>query len=85
MRKYYVFEVANGDSKIAGVSVGTFDTEKDAVASFHQRLSTAMKSDLYESDMVMVIDDNGAVLKVEKYNAPQPEPEEETNMDDILA
>lgn len=73
--KYYVFEAAEGDSKIAGVSVGTFDTQNSAVASFHGRLSTAMKSELYTSDLVLVIDEYGMVTKAEKFVRPQPEPE----------
>lgn len=77
MRKFYVFEVAEGDSKIAGKSVYEYTTETEAIASFHKKLGVAMSSALYSADLVMVIDDNGAVLKVEKfvnenYNAPQP-------------
>lgn len=68
--KYFVFEVSEGDSKIAGKSAAEFSAEKDAIQSFHQRLATAMKSELYTSDLVMVIDENGVVIKREKYAVP---------------
>lgn len=67
MRKYYLLEISEGNSKIAGKAVYEYATENDAVAMFHQKLATAMKSDLFTSELVMVIDDNGAVLKSEKF------------------
>lgn len=70
MKKYYLLEISEGNSKIAGKAVYEYGTENEAVAMFHQKLGTAMKSDLFTSELVMVIDDNGAVLKSEKYIAP---------------
>lgn len=64
---FYVFEVAEGDAKIAGVATAKFETVNDALASFHQRLATAMKSELYTADLCMVISDDGAVAKREKF------------------
>jgi hypothetical protein len=63
----YVFEIAEGDAKISGAAVAKFETENEAVASFHSRLSTAMKSELYTGDMCMVITEEGAVLRREKF------------------
>lgn len=68
--KYYVFEVATGDPKIAGKSVYEYNTLNEAVATFHSKLGTAMKSDLYDSDLVMVINSEGGIHKTEKYVKP---------------
>jgi len=75
--KYYVLEIAEGDAKIKGVSVGTFADETktdaqnkfDAIESANQRLATA-KSDLYKSDLVIVIDENGGFVDDRKLNNP---------------
>lgn len=70
---FYVFETATGDASIAGISSARFDTLNAATQSFHQRLSTAMKSALFDSDLVMVIGDDGAVYRSEKYIKDVPE------------
>lgn len=67
MKKYYLLEISEGNAKIAGKAVYEYATENEAVAMFHQKLGSAMKSDLYTSELVMVIDENGAVLKSEKF------------------
>ena len=75
--KYYVVEVTNNgqllkgekDGKVieyGGVSINGYDTLNDAIASFHGKLSTNMKSNLCETELVMVIDEDGAVYKSEK-------------------
>ena len=84
MRKYYVIEIAEGDKKIAGKGIYEYATENEAIATFHKKLGTAMGSELFTSDLVMVIDDNGAVLKVEKYVSDTPAPSEDILADDIL-
>lgn len=75
--KLYVIEISEGDAKIAGKGIYEYDTEKDAVASFHQKLSTAMRSNLYISDLVMVVDSYGTVIKKERYAVPVEESAEE--------
>lgn len=67
--KYYVIEIATGDEKIQGKGIYEYDSEKGAVATFHSKLGTAMKSELYTSDLLIVIDENGKVIKREKYVA----------------
>lgn len=69
MENFYVIEIATGDSKIAGKGIYAYETEKDAKASFHAKLGIAMKSELYTSDLVMVVDADGKVIKREKYVA----------------
>lgn len=67
MNKYYVIEIATGDAKIQGKGIYEYATENEAVASFHSKLGTAMKSELYTSELIMVVDSDGKVLKREKY------------------
>lgn len=69
MENFFVIEIADGDEKIKGKGIYAYEEEKQAIASFHSKLGTAMKSELYISDLVMVIDASGKVLKREKYNA----------------
>lgn len=69
MENYFVVEIATGDAKIAGKGIYSYGTEKEAVASFHSKLGTAMKSELYTSELIMVVDAEGKVLKREKYTA----------------
>lgn len=64
---YYVLEIATGDAKVAGKSVYQYATIEEAVGAFHSKLGTAMRSELYESDLCMVIEDNGSVSRSEKY------------------
>lgn len=81
MRKYYVIEISVGNTKIAGKAIYEYATEQEAVAMFHKKLGTAGSSDLYESDLVMVIDDNGAIIRSEKYKKLQPDVEPEVEPD----
>lgn len=67
---FYLIEIATGDSKIAGKAVYEFMTENDAVAAFHSKLASAMKSELFVSELVMVVDEYGKVLKREYYLKP---------------
>lgn len=69
--KYFVIEIATGDSKIAGKSIYEYATYNEAVASFHKKLGTAMGSELYTSDLVMVVDQYGNVAKSEFYSKPE--------------
>lgn len=71
--KYYLIEISTGDSKIAGKAIYEYATQNEAVAMFHSKLGSAMKSTLYTSELIMVIDENGAVIKSEKYIAPVAE------------
>lgn len=73
---FYVIEVSTGDPTIAGSAVYKYNTLNEAVATFHTKLGNAMKSALFTSELVMVIDDAGAVYRTEKYIKPI-EPAEE--------
>lgn len=66
--KYYLVEVAEGDSKIAGKGMYEYTTLDEAVANFHSKLGVAMKSELYTSELIMVINSEGGIHKVERFD-----------------
>lgn len=68
--KYYVIEIAEGDSQIKGKGIYEYDNEQLAVATFHSKLGVAMKSPLYTSDLLVVMDEQGSILRIERYVAP---------------
>lgn len=65
--KYYLIEITDGEIQVAGKAVYEYNTEKEAVAGFHQKMGTAMKSDLYTTELLMVVDSYGKVIKNELY------------------
>lgn len=67
--KFYVIEIAEGDAKIKGKAIYECATENEAVAVWHEKLGVARKSDLYTSDLVMVVDSQGNPLYSEYYVA----------------
>ena len=74
---FYVLQVSTGESAIAGSAVYRYNTLDEAVATFHSKMGTAMKSLMYATELLMVVDDNGAVYRTEKFTRPAPEPEVE--------
>lgn len=80
---FYLIEISNGNEKNDVKAIYQYDTENEAVAMFHSKLGSAMKSEMFESELVMVIDENGKVIKRERYvnpvlSQPEPEPEAES-------
>lgn len=67
--RYYLVEISTGDEKIEGKAVYEYATQEEAVANFHTKLGNAMKSELFESELLIVMDDMGSVWKSEKYVA----------------
>lgn len=63
--KYYVIEIAEGDAKIRGKSISEFATLREAQASFHKKLGTALGSDLYTKELIMCVDDDAVIYNVE--------------------
>lgn len=68
--KYYLIEISEGDSKIAGKAIYEYATRNEAIANFHSKLGSAMKSELFTSEQVCVINESNAVIMAEKYEAP---------------
>lgn len=67
---FYLIEITTGDPKVAGKAVYEYATNTEAVATFHSKMGSAMKSDLYTSELLLVIDENGSVLKRERFVRP---------------
>lgn len=68
--KYYVIEISTGDSKISGKAIYEYNSEREAVADFHKKLGIAMASDLYATELIIVIDGESNYIKSEYYVAP---------------
>lgn len=65
--KFYVIEIADGDAKIKGKGIYEYDSLTDAKATWHKKLGTAMASELYTEDTVMVIDSDGNIYASEHF------------------
>lgn len=78
---YYLIEIAEGDSSIAGKAIYGYKTLEEAKANFHTKLGNAMKSNLYTSELVIVINANGGIHCSEKYIATI---EEEVLIDEVM-
>lgn len=72
---FFVLEITTTDSIAKGVY--QYDTLDAAIANFHSKLGSWMKNETCQAELVMVIDDAGAVYRSEKYTKPVEEPAEE--------
>lgn len=68
--KYFLIEISEGDSKIAGKGMYEFATRDEAVANFHSKLGVAMKSELYTREQIMVVNSYNGVEVAEVYERP---------------
>lgn len=64
---FYVIEISTGDPSIAGKAIYEYATLAKATAAFHKKLGIAIDSELYESELVMVIEQGGIVLNHEYH------------------
>lgn len=74
---YYLIEVSEGDSAIAGKAIYEYEDKDLAIANFHTKMGNAMKSALFSREQVMVINSANGVEKQEVWTRkvpPQPEP-----------
>lgn len=72
---FYVLEVTTTDK--VSKAVYQYDTLNEAKANFHSKLGSQMKSAACLAELVMVIDEYGAVYASERYTKPaEPETEE---------
>lgn len=65
--KYYVIEISEGDAKIKGKGIYEYDNREMAIATFHQKMGNAMKSDLYTMEQLLVIDESNSIIKSEIF------------------
>ena len=74
---FYVIEVSTGDAAIAGRAIYAYATFDEAVATWHSKMGSAMKSDKFKTELLVVMDDNGVVYRTEVFTRPAPEVEPE--------
>lgn len=77
--KYFLIEISEGDSKIAGKGMYEFTTRTEAIASYHSKLGVAMKSELYTREQIMVINSVNGVEVSEVFERPVAVEEPEAN------
>lgn len=65
---FFVLEITTTD-KISK-AVYQYDTLEEAVGNFHSKMGSQMKSASCLAELVMVIGEDGAVYRSEKYNKP---------------
>ena len=65
--KFYLIEISEGDAKIAGKAIYEYETRSEAIANFHTKLGSAMSSELYASEQVIVINSENGIEAEEKY------------------
>ena len=65
--KYYLIEIAEGNAEIAGKGVYEYATRNEALANFHSKLGTAMKSDLYKTEQILVVNSENGKEAEAKY------------------
>lgn len=74
---FYLIELTGKADKVEK-GIYAYDTRNEAIANFHTKMGGAMKKDDYLSEMLMVIDQYGAVQIYDYYTQvvdPEPEPE----------
>jgi hypothetical protein len=65
---YHLIEITNyNDGTAEAKGMYAYATEEEAIANFHTKLGGAMKNDKYESELVVVITNTGAVIKSEYW------------------
>lgn len=65
---FFLLEITTTD-KISK-AVYQYDTLNEAKANFHSKLGSQMKSDACNAELVMVVDEYGAVYASERYTKP---------------
>lgn len=70
MNEFYLVEIADGDSKIKGKGMYDYATENEAIANYHAKIATAMKSELYTEQTLVVLNLDGKTLARNHYVAP---------------
>ena len=70
MIKYYVAEIQKlSTSEKETSSVYSYGEKNMALGTFHSKLGSAMKSDIVESELLLVFDSEGSFYGVERYSA----------------
>lgn len=65
---FYVIEITTTDK--ASKAVYQYETLDEAIANFHSKMGSQMKNAACNAELVVVIDDHGAVYRSEHYAKP---------------
>lgn len=66
--KYYLFEATSYNSgEKDSIGVYTYDNPEEAVANFHSKMGVAMKNQTYASELLVVLNSDGLICKIEKF------------------
>ena len=69
--KFFLIEITTyNDGKNDAKGVYDYATLDEAVANFHSKMGEAMKNETYASELLMIINSEGGVHKIEKYIKP---------------
>lgn len=73
--KYYLMEVTTyTDKETEEKALYAYDTYNEALSPFHTKMGGLMKRENTNSELLVIIDDYGNVMRSEKYVKPAPEP-----------
>lgn len=71
--KYYLIEISDGDTKIKGKGIYEYDDRNEAIANFHSKLGVAMKSEMYTSEQIFVINSANGIEASESFERKSTE------------
>lgn len=64
---YYVIEITQGDASVNGKSIYEYKTLQEAKSSFYKKYGTALGSDLYTGELILLADDKGTIFNIEHF------------------
>lgn len=74
---FYLIELSRTtESQNTAKAIYEYSTREEAVANFHTKLGGAMKNASFVYEMVMVINDHGAVICFDSFNRAEESEEE---------
>lgn len=76
--KYYVIEITtynNGTADSKGIY--EYESKQDAIATFHSKMGSAMKTATYATELLLVISEEGSTVRMERFERPVEEEETE--------
>ena len=66
--KFYLVEITTyEDGTPTAKAIYAYDNETDAVANFHNKMGGAMKNANYATELLIVLNENGGIVKDEQF------------------
>lgn len=76
--KFYLVEITTYEDGIpTATGIYAYDNEIDAVANFHSKMGGAMKNANYATELLIVLNENGGIVKDEQFIRDAEEEETE--------